>query len=90
MALYVYPKEGIQILAYFGVKKMTPKTVNPNITQAPTPRLWFGLTLMHLFFPLILFVCAGDVVWWQGWGFSILFFLAGIVGRILAEKRHPG
>lgn len=69
---------------------MTSKTVYPNISQAPSPRLWFGLILMHLFIPLILLVCAGDISWWQAWAFFVLFFLAGIGGRILAEKRHPG
>ncbi|HSQ85711.1 MAG TPA: isoprenylcysteine carboxylmethyltransferase family protein, partial [Desulfobacterales bacterium] len=28
--------------------------------------------------------------WWQAWVFSVLIFVAGIGGRILAEKRHPG
>jgi len=69
---------------------MTSKTVDPNISQAPSPRLWFSLILTHLFIPLILLVCAGDISWWQAWGFFVLFFLAGIGGRILAEKRHPG
>lgn len=69
---------------------MTSKTIDPSITQTPSPRLWFGLILTHLFIPLILLICAGDISWWQAWGFFVLFFLAGIGGRILAEKRHPG
>jgi len=69
---------------------MTSKTVDPNISQAPSPRLWFGLILTHLFIPLILLVCGGDFSWWQAWVFSVLIFLAGIGGRFLAEKRHPG
>lgn len=69
---------------------MTSKTVDPNISQAPSPRLWFGLILTYLFIPLILLVCGGDFSWWQAWVFSVLIFLAGIGGRFLAEKRHPG
>lgn len=69
---------------------MTSKTVDPNISQAPSPRLWFGLILLHLFIPLILIVCGGDFSWWQAWVFFVLIFLAGIGGRFLAEKRHPG
>ncbi len=69
---------------------MRSKTIDPNIGQAPSPRLWFGLILTHLFIALILLVCSGDICWWQGWGFCVLFFLAGIGGRILAEKQHPG
>ena len=69
---------------------MTSKTVDPNISQAPSPRLWFGLILTHLFIPLILLVCGGDFSWWQAWIFFVLFFVTAIGGRILAEKRHPG
>ena len=69
---------------------MTSTTVDPNINQAPSPRLWFSLIFLHLFIPLILLVCGGDFSWWQAWVFSVLIFVAGIGGRILAEKGHPG
>jgi len=69
---------------------MTSKTVDPNISQAPSFRLWFGLIFTHLFIPLILLVCGGYFSWWQAWVFSVLIFLAGIGERFLAEKRHPG
>lgn len=69
---------------------MPRKNVDPNITQSPTSRLWLGVIILHIFIPLILLVCAGDYGWWQGWSFFVLLFLAGVGGRILAEKRHPG
>lgn len=69
---------------------MPSKTVDPNINQAPSPKLWFALIFTYLFIPLILLVCGGDLGWWQAWGYSVLLFLSGIVGRVLAEKRHPG
>lgn len=69
---------------------MTSKTVDPNIYQSPSPRLWFGLIFTYLFIPLILLLCGGDFGWWQAWVFYVLFFVAGVGGRILAEKRHPG
>jgi len=69
---------------------MTSKPVDSDTGQAPGPRLWLGLILIHLLIPLILLGCGGDLGWWQGWVFSALFFLAGIGGRILAENRHPG
>ena len=69
---------------------MTSKTVEPNMIQAPSPRLWFSLIFTYLFIPLVLLVCGGDFSWWQAWVFSVLIFVAGIGGRILAEKRHPG
>jgi protein-S-isoprenylcysteine O-methyltransferase Ste14 len=69
---------------------MTSKTVDPNINQAPSPLLWFTLIFTYLFIPLILLVCGGDFNWWQAWVFFVLIFVAGIGGRILAEKRHPG
>jgi protein-S-isoprenylcysteine O-methyltransferase Ste14 len=48
------------------------------------------LIFTYLLIPLILLVCGGDSSWWQAWVFSVLIFVAGIGGRILAEKRHPG
>jgi protein-S-isoprenylcysteine O-methyltransferase Ste14 len=48
------------------------------------------LIFTYLFIPLVLLVCGGDFNWWQAWVFSVLIFVAGIGGRILAEKRHPG
>jgi len=69
---------------------MPSKTIDPNINQAPSPRHWLGLIFLYLIIPLILLLCGGDVGWWQAWLFSVLIFLAGIGGRFLAEKRHPG
>jgi hypothetical protein len=69
---------------------MTSKTADPKIDQAPSTPLWFGLILTYLFIPLILIGCGGDFSWWQAWVFSVLIFVAGIGGRFLAEKRHPG
>jgi len=31
-----------------------------------------------------------DPGWWQAWAFSLLVQLAGVGGRVLAERRHPG
>ena len=61
-----------------------------NISQAPTPRLWLGLIFMYLLIPLILLICGGDLGWWQAWVYLVLIFTAGIGGRFLAEKHHPG
>lgn len=58
--------------------------------QSIRPIQWVGLVVVYLFIPLILFVCAGDFGWWQAWVFSALIFAAGIGGRVLAERRHPG
>jgi protein-S-isoprenylcysteine O-methyltransferase Ste14 len=51
---------------------------------------WAGVVLVYLFIPLILLACGGDLRWWQAWAYSILVFTAGVGGRILAERRHPG
>jgi len=69
---------------------MPSKTVDPNLGQAPSPRMWLSLIVLHLFIPLILLISSGDYSWWQGWTFLILFLLAGVGGRFVAEKRHPG
>jgi len=54
------------------------------------PRQWIGSVLLYLFIPLVLLVCGGDASWWQAWFYSLLIVTAGIGGRILAERRHPG
>jgi len=64
---------------------MISKTVDPNINQAPSPRLWLVVILTYLFIPLVLLICGGDLSWWQAWVFSILIFFAGIGARYFAH-----
>ena len=59
-------------------------------SKSISARQWIGLIVVYLLIPLILFVCAGDFAWWQGWVYSLLIFAAGVGGRVLAERRHPG
>ncbi len=51
---------------------------------------WLKLLLTYTLIPLILFLCARDLRWWQGWVFTAIILAAGIVGRVVAEKRFPG
>ena len=67
---------------------MTSQTADPNLS--PSPRLWLGEILLYLIIALVLFLCAGDALWWQAWVYAVLLFCAGVGGRVLAEKRHPG
>ena len=69
---------------------MSSKHIDTNMSQTPSPRLWLGLIFTYILIPMILLVCGGDIGWWQAWIFSVLLFLAGIGGRLLAEKKHPG
>ena len=69
---------------------MKSKTVSSSAVQNVTPREWLRLTTVYLSIPAILLVCGGDVRWWQAWIFSVVFFVAGIAGRVWAERRHPG
>jgi protein-S-isoprenylcysteine O-methyltransferase Ste14 len=46
--------------------------------------------MTYLFIPLLLLLCGGDLGWWQAWVFSLLIVVAGIGGRLWAERRHPG
>ncbi len=48
------------------------------------------MIIIYLFIPLILFICAGDLFWWQAWIFSLTIVVAGVAGRMVAEQRHPG
>jgi protein-S-isoprenylcysteine O-methyltransferase Ste14 len=61
-----------------------------KITQ-PYPLVqWIRLIIAYLLIPLILLVCGWDLGWWQAWVYSLLIVAAGVGGRILAERRHPG
>ena len=69
---------------------MSAKTVNEEAAQTVSPRQWIRLVVAYLLIPLILFICGGDLVWWQAWLYSMLILAAGIGGRMWAEQRHPG
>ena len=69
---------------------MSVKTVNIESAQTGSPRQWIRLVVVYLLIPLILFICGGDLGWWQAWLYSMLILAAGIGGRLWAEQRHPG
>jgi protein-S-isoprenylcysteine O-methyltransferase Ste14 len=69
---------------------MVSKPDNQKAVQTASPRQWIGLVVVYLFIPLVLLVCGGDFDWWQAWVYSLLIVVAGIGGRIWAERRHPG
>jgi protein-S-isoprenylcysteine O-methyltransferase Ste14 len=69
---------------------MEMKKSDPNITQTLDARQWVRLVITYLFIPALLFICAGDLGWWQGWVFALLILAAGILSRIWTERRHPG
>ena len=69
---------------------MSAKKVNEEAVLSVSPRQWIRLVLVYLLIPLILFICGGDLSWWQAWLYSMLILAAGIGGRLWAEQRHPG
>lgn len=69
---------------------MSAKTFNNEAAPTVPPRQWLRLGVVYLLIPLILFICGGDIGWWQAWLYSMLILAAGIGGRIWAEQRHPG
>jgi protein-S-isoprenylcysteine O-methyltransferase Ste14 len=69
---------------------MASNADDPKADQTASPRQWFGLVVVYLLIPLILFICGGDLGWWQAWLYSMLILAAGIGGRMWAERRHPG
>ena len=69
---------------------MSAHTVNAEAVQTATSRQWSRLVLAYLLIPAILLICGGDIGWWQAWLYSLLILVAGIGGRMWAEKRHPG
>jgi len=69
---------------------MKSKAVDQKMVQTTSPRQWIRLIMVYLFVPLVLLVCGGDFGWWQAWVYSLLIIAAGVGGRILGERRHPG
>ena len=69
---------------------MSAKTVSEEAAQTVSPRQWIRLVVVYLLIPLILFICGGDLGWWQAWIYSMLILASGIGGRMWAEQRHPG
>jgi protein-S-isoprenylcysteine O-methyltransferase Ste14 len=69
---------------------MASNADDPKADQTASPRQWFRLVVVYLLIPLILFICGGDLGWWQAWLYSMLILAAGIGGRMWAERRHPG
>lgn len=58
--------------------------------QTMAPAQWIPVIVSYLFIPLVLLVCGGDFSWWQAWVYALMICLAGVGGRMLADRRHPG
>ena len=69
---------------------MTTQTSTPPPAQTLTPSQWLRLILVYLLIPLMLLVSGGSLDWWPAWVYSALILVAGVGGRIWAERRHPG
>ncbi len=69
---------------------MPTKTNHKETAHTTNLRLWVRLVVAYTLIPLTLFLCAGDLKWWQAWLYSLLLMIAGIGGRFWAEQRHPG
>lgn len=69
---------------------LSRKAVSGATENTLSLQQWIRLFVVYLLIPLILFLCSGDIGWLQAWLYSVLILIAGIGGRILAEKRHPG
>lgn len=69
---------------------MVTKSDSSQSSSKTSAGQWTGFILVYLFMPLVLFLCGGDINWWQAWVYSALIILAGMGSRIWAEKRHPG
>jgi protein-S-isoprenylcysteine O-methyltransferase Ste14 len=51
---------------------------------------WLAIVAVYLVVPLVLFVVGRDPGWWEAWTFSLFLQVAGVGGRVWAERRHPG
>jgi protein-S-isoprenylcysteine O-methyltransferase Ste14 len=69
---------------------MASRIVDQNPVKTGKPSQWVGLILVYLIIPLVIWACGGDTGWWQAWIYSGIIFLAGVGGRVWADRRHPG
>jgi len=66
------------------------------MTQEPSSGIksfvgqWGSVVSAYLLVALILFGISRDLSWTQAWLFTVLVFVAGVGGRALAERKHPG
>ncbi|WP_428261371.1 methyltransferase family protein [Haliangium sp.] len=51
---------------------------------------WIAVVASYLLVPLIALGTIGALDWWQAWAFSLVVHVAGIGGRVWANRRHPG
>ena len=51
---------------------------------------WAAVVAAYLLVPLIAVGVSGDLGWWQAWALSLVVSVAGIGGRVRANRRHPG
>jgi protein-S-isoprenylcysteine O-methyltransferase Ste14 len=51
---------------------------------------WARAIASQLMVPVVLFACAGDLAWWQGWALSISTLVVVPGGWMAAERRNPG
>jgi len=68
---------------------MVSRTVDQKTARGLSPRQWIRLIVTYLLIPLVLFICGGDIGWWQAWLFSLLVLTAGIGSRVWTARRHP-
>ncbi len=69
---------------------MTSHTIDHKTAPTFGPAQWVQVLLVYLFIPALLWLCAGQIAWWQSWVYALLIVAAGLLGRWGAERRHPG
>ena len=69
---------------------MASKAANRRSIQTSGAHEMIRLIVTYVSIPVVLWICAWDLGWWQGWAFSVLIILAGIGGQLWVERQHPG
>ena len=69
---------------------MDVETDEQAAVERPTFLTWLRVTVVYLLVPLLLLLCGWDVDWWEAWIFSLQIVAAALLGRLWAERRHPG
>ena len=60
---------------------MESKKVDQHGYEKAGTMNWIKLILTYLLMPLVLLLIGWDLAWWQGWLYSVLFLVIGIIIR---------
>lgn len=69
--------------------QMTRNAAPGNPTPAINWKTVLRFALVALFIPMLLFIAAGRIDWWQGWFYALATIVVSIVSRTILYRTNP-